>query len=383
MSSSTAFNVSRDIGNNFSKSFRRVDDENAIESILSQASQSDDPGVLRNSISKILSQVSPERRGDAIKHLEKSYDNVQKKQVSNNIYQTLLDAEYSPETARLWADQYNAAPVGGKTEIIKHVSELVSRSKKGRGRGGVESEEFIETDIEIPGVETNRFKMNFPEIKQPEGRTPSDMVAFETANTKINTPLYSETINKLNSLDDEFNDLSILQEYNETPGALPEGTERWNVDWETGDLRVKALATPEAQAYIKTIARMARKAQDFFPGRVTNFDLQQFKEGFPTLANSKAGRDLIAKQLMLANRIAYLQEETLKSAMEYYGANSDPMQIRKYAQENYRVHKKELEKQLVDTNNEAKNYVRDAKKKVKEAKAVSKEDKELQNIFGF
>ena len=98
--------------------------------------------------------------------------------------------------------------------------------------------------------------------------------------------MYTETVDRLNALDDEYREVKHLQELNEIPGALPTGAQKWNVDWDSGDLRVKALATPEAQDYVKTIARMARRAKDFFPGRVTNFDLDQFKQGFPTLANS-------------------------------------------------------------------------------------------------
>jgi len=144
---------------------------------------------------------------------------------------------------------------------------------------------------------------------------------------------------------------------NEIPGALPTGGEKWNVNWDTGDLRVKALATPEAQDYVKTIARMARRAKDFFPGRVTNFDLEQFKEGFPTLANSPEGRRIIAEQLALGNRIAYLKDETFKAAMDHYGSGADPHLVKKYATENYRKLKSQLEDQLKQVNAKARTMV--------------------------
>ena len=102
---------------------------------------------------------------------------------------------------------------------------------------------------------------------------------------------------------------------------------------------------------------MARRAKDFFPGRVTNFDLDQFKQGFPTLANSAEGRRLIAEQLALGNRIAYLKDETYKAAMDHYGSGADPVLIKKYATENYRRLKSQLEDQLKQTNSRARQLV--------------------------
>ena len=102
---------------------------------------------------------------------------------------------------------------------------------------------------------------------------------------------------------------------------------------------------------------MARRAKDFFPGRVTNFDLDQFKQGFPTLANTREGRRIIAQQLALGNRIAYLKDETFKAAMDHYGSGADPVLVKRYATENYRKLKSQLEEQLKQTNAKARQMV--------------------------
>lgn len=85
MSSPSAFEIGRNIGNNLGNSFAKVKDENAIERILSEAMGSEDPAVLQNSIGKILSQVSPDRQGVAMQYLQNAYANVQKKQDQSNI----------------------------------------------------------------------------------------------------------------------------------------------------------------------------------------------------------------------------------------------------------------------------------------------------------
>lgn len=74
-----SFLASREIGNNLGQAFKKSRDENAIESILSQAMDTGNPEVIQNSIGKILSQVSPERQGPAIQYLQNAYQNVERK----------------------------------------------------------------------------------------------------------------------------------------------------------------------------------------------------------------------------------------------------------------------------------------------------------------
>lgn len=284
---------------------------------------------------------------------EKLIEVQKKKRVGEQIKTSLLKAGYPEETASLWQNQIEAAPVGGQTDVIKQVNDLIKRSPSGKGDFGEEEKPQLKTSIQIPGFEEESYDLEFPDLKTSVGRTSADLVKEEGKHKEINAPLYADTIDSLNSLEEDFRDFQQLQEYNETPGALPEGLEKWNVDWDSGDLRIKALATPETQGYVKILSRLLGRAKEYFPGRVTNFDLNQFKQRFPGLANSPEGRRLITKQLITANRIAYLKDETMKAAIEHYGAESDPTQIRKYANENYRRLKGDLEKELKSLNNEA------------------------------
>ncbi len=288
----------------------------------------------------------------------KAIDAKKKKQFAKNVYDSLVNSGYPEETAQLWQNQMENAPVGGQSDVIRNVNDLIRRSKSGKGLGGEKQiQEQAKPNIEIPGVELNNLDLDFPDLPEPIGMTPSDIVKQNEYREKTNIPIYTETVDRLNALDDEYREIQHLQQLNEIPNALPTGIEKWNVDWESGDLRVKALASPESQDYVKTIARMARRAKDFFPGRVTNFDLDQFKQGFPTLANSPEGRNLIAQQLSLGNRIAYLKDETYKAAVDHYGSGADPVLIKKYATQNYRKLKSQLEDQLKQVNNQARTMI--------------------------
>ena len=291
--------------------------------------------------------------------IQQKLDEVKKKKkIGEQIKTSLMKAGYPEETAALWQNQIEAAPVGGQTDVIKQVNNLIKRSKTGKGDFGTGEQPKLKTSIQVPGLEDKEYELDFPELPEPIGLTPADVVKQNEHREKNITPIYTETVDRLNALDDEYREIKHLQELNEIPNALPTGLEKGNVDWETGDLRVKALASPETQDYVKTIARMARRAKDFFPGRVTNFDLDQFKQGFPTLANSPEGRKIIAEQLALGNRIAFLKDETYKAAVDHYGAGADPHLIKKYATENYRRLKSQLEQELKEVNSNAQNIIK-------------------------
>lgn len=302
---------------------------------------------------KDLKKLTPENQ-------LKVMDLQKRREAGKSVLDSLIKAGYPEETAKIWQNQMENAPTGGQSDVIKNVNDLIRRSKSGKGLGAEQTtRDEVKPNIDIPGTNLGTLDLDFPELPEPIGMTPADIVKQNEYREKTNTPLYTDAVDRLNALDDEYREVKHLQDLNQTPGALPTGIEKWNVDWDTGDLRVKALAEPEAQDYVKTIARMARRAKDFFPGRVTNFDLDQFRQGFPTLANSPEGRSLIAEQLALGNRIAYLKDETFKAAMDHYGSGSDPVLVKKYATENYRRLKSQLEDQLKQTNARARAMVKE------------------------
>lgn len=67
---SPSFQIGQQVGNNFGKAFEQVNDQNTIDRIISDALETGDPEAFQDSIGKILSQVSPQNQGNAIKFLE-------------------------------------------------------------------------------------------------------------------------------------------------------------------------------------------------------------------------------------------------------------------------------------------------------------------------
>ncbi len=372
----------------------------ALEDVINDKSLEDKP--MSEKMGKLQSALSPygekgqeifqqrmqieqqdyaeKKQKELFKH-QKELKNIQTKQEKQRreenapgFKKALLQHGYSEDEAEAEKELYVNSPTGGQTEQLKRINDKIAR--RGTPEQKTEKPQQTKPTIEIPGVELDSFELDLPDLPEQIGLKPAEQVKQNEHREKVNIPIYTETVDRLNALDDEFREVKHLQDLNEIPGALPTGIEKWNVDWDSGDLRVKALATPEAQDYVKTIARMARRAKDFFPGRVTNFDLDQFKQGFPTLANSPQGRKIIAEQLSLGNRIAYLKDETLKAAYDHYGSGADPVLVKKYATQNYRRMKGQLEEKLKAVNQRATTMV-DKEKATDSSKRPS-----LDEIFG-
>lgn len=279
---------------------------------------------------KERSKLSPKTQLE-LQKLEKN-----KKQASN-MKQALIKAGVDEVNAENFADVYESATEGGKTELLKQYNDMLRRAKQGFYRQN-ENKPEQELDIDKPTEWEN--------LPLEEGMTPAEEIKQKANREKHNLPIYEETNKILSGLEDEHRDIKRLQQLEEREN-LPEGVEKWDINWETGEPRFSpATLHPDAQLYLKTIASMLGKAKEFFPGRVTNFDLDTFRKRFPTLANSKEGRILIQKQLELANRIAYLREDLLSQAFEHYGAGADPIKVRQIAKKKYNEQKQVLEERL-------------------------------------
>lgn len=156
MSSPSPFQIGREAGNNFGNAFARVKDENAIERILSEAMGSGDPEALQGSITKILSQVSPERQGPAMQVLQNAYSNVQKRQD-----QSRLENQKKQEQLRLENQGREAAQQGGYTYGAPpqvQAQQLKDRSKNQRlSQYGLSSDQNVPSNLSNAQNGTNPY----------------------------------------------------------------------------------------------------------------------------------------------------------------------------------------------------------------------------------
>ena len=105
---------------------------------------------------------------------------------------------------------------------------------------------------------------------------------------------------ELKGIEDQNETVHEMENINNND-ELPSGWERWNVDLTTGNLRFPFAASKGAQAFQKLFQRFLTGAKDIYGGRVTNFELEQFKAGLPSLLNTKEGRAAIFEQIKYFN----------------------------------------------------------------------------------
>lgn len=157
-----------------------------------------------------------------------------------------------------------------------------------------------------------------PSIKTKDfdrGLTPSERTKRQEGRYKTNLPLFQQSTQKRQAYETLKDELGVLEELS----PQIKGFERININPKTGELIIPALASTEAQRYVKTINDLTRSAKDTYGSRVTNFDLAQFLKRLPTLANSKEGREDILRQLGLINDVNIAKEKSLQDILEEHG----------------------------------------------------------------
>ncbi len=236
-----------------------------------------------------------------------------------------------------FANIWKASPIGGRTELIKKAIDATQR--------GINLEQMLDSinettnESSIEGIHTKinpekKVQLTNGEIpkdfkwpnfnKRPEGYLPKDWIDEKAQWRKENAPIFLETKNKLQTNKRDELGIKSLTNLNESR-KLPEGFERLIINPETGDFygmaQLAELPSPEAQQWVKEVARFQNRAKDAFGSRVTNFDLQSYMKQFPGLMNSYEGRRRILKMMDINNKLDSLYDTALKKVYEKYDLN--------------------------------------------------------------
>lgn len=98
---SVSFQDMYNITRNSSRNAYQSSQNRTIEQILADAQSSDDPNIMQQSISKILSKVSPERQPAAIKYIEGLVENQKKKKQLDTLEKYGIDRNLPPDLSKL------------------------------------------------------------------------------------------------------------------------------------------------------------------------------------------------------------------------------------------------------------------------------------------
>jgi len=256
---------------------------------------------------------------------------------------------FGPEAAKVW----KASTQGGRTELLKTMldaqlrGENVAQLLSGANIDDTGSPEMMESDAK--SAVTGEFQ--WPKLDAFAGLKPSEKPHHREMLRKENLPIFNQAVKNIHASETEDRYVDILEDINES-GELPEGLGRLIINPSTkepfGLSELTGRVNSATQRWMKTINDFTLKAKDYFPGRVTNFDIQQFKARLPGLLNTADGRRVILKQMKISNKINTLYDKALQEIYQKYGADKvTPEQANEIAERKVAKEKAGLEKELL------------------------------------
>lgn len=209
-----------------------------------------------------------------------------------------------------FAEIWKAAPIGGRTALLQHGLDAKLR--------GQNLEEMLKDVLPSEKELKEEERLSLKEEKQEDfdkGTTPKERIARQEKRYAQNLPLFQEAQKKKIAQEMIGDEIEILQDLSPQISAM----ERFNINPKTGDVIIPALASPEAQRFLKTVNDFTIQAKDSYGSRVTNFDLANFMRRLPTLANSEEGRRQILQQMKIINDMNLARENSLNEVLEQHG----------------------------------------------------------------
>tara|TARA_R110000868_G_scaffold182762_3_gene423835 strand:- start:8820 stop:9977 length:1158 start_codon:yes stop_codon:yes gene_type:complete len=326
--------IGRNVGTNIGGAFQDARDTSSLDQLIEEAKASNDTSKLEQILGRIQ---DPQKRDQGVRLIKEKMAKTETQNQSIKDYQKLIDLGFNPEEAKQYSQILANIPVGAQTETWKQIFDIKKRMPK---QPSSQSKNPLtqDADPEKPGYQE-------PDIDNFIGMTPSERIKSQSEFRKINLPIWEQAKNGYKSAQAEIRAVDQLARIDAT-GKLPKGLERLNINPSSGELIFPAASNAETQLYVKTINDFTTKAKDSYGGRVTNFELARFMQRLPSPANTKEGRELIAKAMTSIAKINALQQKTLVDVYRKHGAqNIDPIQAEEIAEQKM---KPELDKLITE-----------------------------------
>lgn len=305
-----------------------------LEKALAELGDNPTPQQLESAMNKAISMGAPPDLVQSMGTLHASLQKSQPKSPLNiskpgELSSILQQFGVEQDLADQYDSLYPKLTVGGQTAFANVLFDQIQRG--GQGGQGMQTNLtqqsqqplIAEESVMIEGEEP----FQWPEVSPFQGLIPKEQVSRSDDLFKENTKLFNTANEDMNNYKTEGLAIRQLKQLNGT-NKLPTGkTKIFNVDHKSGELRIPAAANAETQLFVKNINRFLSNAQQVFGGRVTNFEVSQYKQGLPTLANSPEGRTLILEQMDIENQLKQLDAQSKREVIKKYGTRGvDPAQ---------------------------------------------------------
>lgn len=325
MSSPSPFQVGREIGNNLGSAFAKVKDENAIERILSDAMGTGDPGVLQDSIGKILSQVSPERQGVAMQYLQNAYSNVQKKQEQSKLeakekaaaeqggYTYGAPAQVQTQQVR---NQAPPKPTGGLSgqAVPPQITEALTNVVNNNPTATADQLALEFDKSQIPRAFSNSYIENRrrqDETKAGNERedkklSRNEELQFHKESEKYDEDLIKQTRIAKSQAETLSNIESSIKSGNIKPSSLSNIFKGFG---KIGDKIAEALLNKDEATLLSSIPQLLEGWKDVFGVRLTDADLKLLQDKLPSIGKTPDANNAIIKILRKYSDMTLLRSQ--------------------------------------------------------------------------
>lgn len=174
-------------------------------------------------------------------------------------------------------------------------------------------------------------RKEWPDLPGPENRSPKEATKWRDNNKAVNTKRFQEIQKDKAAAESSMVSLGQLKQIQER-GNLPSGVARLvMLDKDTGELRPAVGLTgkqhKDVDLWSKIVNQYVRGAKQMFGGRVTNYDVQVFLKGLPSLMNSSEGRRAIIEMMKVNEQMNLLKADTWDKGLKAYGDKASYIDI--------------------------------------------------------
>lgn len=227
MSMPSPFEIGRAVGGNISGAFSQQRDVSAIDEILQQANDSQDPGVIDDVMRQVISRVSPERQGVALQILQNKQKNIlENKKLMAKQQEKAVSSSLNPE-AQKWAykELEKKAPIQALNNSLQELRRL---NKSGvTGPIGGRTPSFLadkEADALRKAIDANAIQiLNVHKSMFPRGLTQGE---FNTLGKKLVSSTNTQEAN--DAILNAYEKLADLQQ--KKLDAVQDATQKYGFD---------------------------------------------------------------------------------------------------------------------------------------------------------
>lgn len=329
-----AFQIGRDVSAGAYKARMQSQDQSAIDNILSQAMQTNNPEVLQDVMGQILSKVSPEKQGLAVQFVQSRMQNLaqqqqnrelQKEGINPNLPGNIQAKQYEMLQNQKQANQIFGGDQGQQPQSQPGVQPVPGEQPEAGQKPMNWSDLSDEQLVKLRGVK-GFDKQADTEIKRRQEAAKLERGNYEPESEKLEAKRVSELATEVE---------------NEYKAAVAEDMriDRMNAIDKNGNVSAPAmikvldafglpigiLSNPDTEEFRKLEAEFARDVSSVFPGgKITNFELQTFMRAVPSLLNSPEGRQAVYRNRKLLNEAKRIKYDEYKRIIKENGGKKPP-----------------------------------------------------------